>query len=98
MRVARRSEHYDRALAAVMSIVNAHDPTGLLGLGAPRDEYDPEVTELTRMVAGPDPITETDVRKVWVRWFGADGGSPTMEQLGTLTSDLRALQADLASR
>jgi hypothetical protein len=33
----------------VKTAVDAVDPVGLLGLGVPKDEYDPEVAELAGM-------------------------------------------------
>jgi hypothetical protein len=58
-----------RARAHVRRVVNAADPEGLLDLGAPADEYDPEVEDLTRLVQHGDVTTAT-VREIWERWFG----------------------------
>lgn len=68
--MARRSKRYDDALAAVRHVVNKHDPEGLLELGAPRDEYDPEVSDLVRLVLREAPPNEVEIIEVWNRWFG----------------------------
>jgi hypothetical protein len=72
--VARRSARYDSALAAVKKVVDEHDPVGLLEIGAPSDEYDPEIADLVRLVLGPNRPTEESVSDVWRRWFGEDHG------------------------
>ncbi len=95
-RVARRSTKYDQALVAVRSIVNAHDPIGLIAGGAPSDEYDPEIAELVSMVIRAEPIREDAVDEVWIRWFGEEYGSAGSEQLARLTSQLRDVQVTLA--
>ncbi|MGW5157995.1 hypothetical protein ACWEPN_21175 [Nonomuraea wenchangensis] len=38
-------------------LINQYDPEGLLGMGAPEDEYDPEVRDLTALVCGEEEIT-----------------------------------------
>jgi len=38
-------------------VVDAVDPVGLLGLGALKDEYDPEVTELVGMARSGQQLT-----------------------------------------
>jgi hypothetical protein len=55
---------------AVRAVVNREDPVGLLAIGAPDDEYDPEVQEL---VTTGDAVTAEQVRAVFLRWFGAPG-------------------------
>ncbi|MFI7106768.1 hypothetical protein ACIBK9_10710 [Nonomuraea sp. NPDC050227] len=42
----------DQVAAAVRVLINQYDPEGLLGMGAPEDEYDPEVRDLTALVRG----------------------------------------------
>lgn len=55
----------------VQAVVNAADPEGLLALGAPDDEYGPQVGELTRRLSARQ-ITAADVLEVWVARFGPD--------------------------
>lgn len=54
----------------VRRVVNTADPEGLLELGAPADEYAPEVEDdLTRLVQHGD-VTTDSVLEIWERWFG----------------------------
>jgi len=50
--------------------VNSVDPVGLIAMGAPEDEYDPEVADLVRLRGH---VVAADVVTVFVRWFGEDG-------------------------
>ncbi|GAA2988819.1 hypothetical protein [Streptosporangium longisporum] len=59
----------DRLTAAVRALIDRYDPEGLLGMGAPDDEYDPEVRDLTALVRGGEEITADVVGSVWNRWF-----------------------------
>ncbi len=54
---------------AVRRIVDDLDPEGLLALGAPADEYAPEVAALAELVAA-GPVVDTGVLAVWEHWFG----------------------------
>ncbi|MEU6715771.1 hypothetical protein ABZ897_30265 [Nonomuraea sp. NPDC046802] len=58
-----------QAAAAVRALINRYDPEGLLGMGAPEDEYDPEVGDLTTLVCGREEITADAVGSIWNRWF-----------------------------
>lgn len=53
--------------SAVRAVVNGEDPVGLLGAGAPVDEYDPEVTAL---VEQPSPVDAQRVHDVFAHYFG----------------------------
>ena len=53
--------------------VNREDPVGLLGMGAPEDEYDPEVRDLVKW---REAVTADQVRAVFLRWFGESGVMP----------------------
>lgn len=68
-RRAALREPAERLRAHVQRVVDAADPEGLLDLGAPPDEYDPEVDDLTRLVRQGRVSTHT-VLEVWERWFG----------------------------
>ena len=59
---------------AARAVVNREDPVGLLGVGAPEDEYDPEVRDLVKWRAA---VTAEQVRAVFLRWFGASGAMPS---------------------
>lgn len=96
--VATRSNRYKEAFAATTEVVNRHDPIGLIEIGAPDDEYDPEVGDLVRMVLRNDPIEESDVEGVWIRWFGDTYRMGGSNSLAAMTRDLRGLQARFARR
>lgn len=92
--MVRSSERYDRAFVATRAIVNEHDLIALLEMGAPEDEYDPEVTDLVRLVLREEPIDEEAVDEVWVRWFGDNYRMSGTDALASLTNDLRSLQTE----
>jgi hypothetical protein len=58
---------------AARIVVNREDPVGLLGMGAPEDEYDPEVKDLVKWHEG---VTADQVRAIFLRWFGESGVMP----------------------
>lgn len=51
-------DDYDRVFALVREMINAWDPTGLIGGGAPADEWEDEVARLVAMV--PQIRSEAD--------------------------------------
>ena len=53
--------------------VNREDPVGLLGMGAPEDEYDPEVRDLVKWRKA---VKAEQVSAVFLRWFGESGVMP----------------------
>ena len=58
---------------AARIVVNREDPVGLLGMGAPEDEYDPEVKDLVKW---HEAVTADQVRAIFLRWFGESGVIP----------------------
>jgi hypothetical protein len=48
-------------------VVNHVDPVHLIAIGAPDDEYDPEVRDLIRLT---QPVSPADVANVFGAWFG----------------------------
>ena len=67
---------------AVRAVVNREDPVGLLCMGAPEDEYDPEVADLIKW---REAVTAEQVSAVFLRWFG---------ESGVMASDMAARIAD----
>lgn len=88
-RQAALRQQAKRTRAHVRRVVDAADPEGLLDLGAPPDEYDPEVEDLTRLVQHGH-VTVHSVLEVWERWFGP-GSALQRDQalLEHLTQQLR---------
>ncbi len=56
--------------AAITERLNAHDLLGVMGHGAPADEYDPEMEDFARLMAEGQLITPEVVAAVWHKWFG----------------------------
>ncbi|MFD9947551.1 hypothetical protein ACFWYW_06760 [Nonomuraea sp. NPDC059023] len=91
----------DDQMAAVRALIKAHDPEGLLGMGAPDDEYDPEVRDLVALIRGGEEITSDAVGTIWNRWFNnvSDWCVREPEQVSEVAAALerlRGLPADSA--
>ncbi|QCR42141.1 hypothetical protein C1N74_16300 (plasmid) [Microbacterium sp. SGAir0570] len=55
-----------------MAVLNEADPYGLepgTPEGAPKDEYEMEAVDLTRMLLKNGVVTTQEVERVWMRWF-----------------------------
>jgi hypothetical protein len=80
--------------AAVHAAVAGEDPEGLLALGTPADEYDPEIADLVGLVLN-ESVTEGRVLEIWEGWFGPGSGlADHPEVLRRLTAALTGLQPD----
>lgn len=94
------SREYERLRAAVSERMNAHDLLGLMDLGAPDDEYDPEMRDFVRLIAEGVTITPEVVATVWHKWFGTSDGDPARDAqpatpgMEALAADLQAIQED----
>jgi hypothetical protein len=84
----------DQVAAAVRVLINQYDPEGLLGMGAPEDEYDPEVRDLTALVCGEEEITAEAVGAVWNRWFNevSEWSTRKPEQVNEVAAVLERLR------
>jgi hypothetical protein len=73
---ARR--RYKALVAAVKAAVDTADPIGLLELGAPSDEYDPEVGTIVPRAAKAADVAEVQqiVHEEFKRWFDVDTAGP----------------------
>ena len=62
---------YQRLVAAVERAINEADPIRLLGLGAPADEYSPEIGTILPRPAGVQGISDVTnvLHEEFVRWF-----------------------------
>jgi hypothetical protein len=70
MNVSRKRE-YKRLFADVRAILNRHDPMALLAMGAPDDEYEPEVAAILPRLSrarGPADV-EAIIADEFLRWF-----------------------------
>jgi hypothetical protein len=61
---------HEATFQAIRLLINQSDPEALLGIGAPEDEYDPEVNDLLTLVQGAEEITSASVSEIFNRWFG----------------------------
>lgn len=84
---------FSRLREAVAACLNSHDLLGVLSLGAPADEYDPEMEDLAQLLAAGEPITADVVARVWHKWFGdpSEQPGPPSAEMVALASDLQAL-------
>ena len=81
-------------VGAVRAVLAEEDPEGLLALGCPVDEYDPEVPDLVRLVVDGS-VTADRVLQVWEKWFEADSVlSGRADALERLTERLGRLRGD----
>lgn len=55
----------------VRDLINTEDPIGLIAMGAPEDEYDPEIEDLIKW---REPVSSEAVAEVFLRWFGSGVG------------------------
>jgi hypothetical protein len=86
--------------SALRAVIDRRDPEGLLALGAPSDEYDPEAADLARLRSGGGPFTPTTVAEVWERWFGPRSGfvdRASHAELVAFAGELEAAAADPGS-
>ena len=69
---------YKALVAAVKAALNKADPIGLLEMGAPSDEYDPEVATIVPRVAKAADVSEVHriVHEEFKQWFGVDTAGP----------------------
>jgi hypothetical protein len=56
---------------SVREIINTHDPIGLIAIGAPEDEYDPEVKTIVFQLKNVYTIEQIQdlVYQEFMRWF-----------------------------
>ena len=65
-------------VAAVQRAINEADPVGLLHIGAPSDEYSPEVGTIVPRLASAERLDNVAavLHEEFVRWFGDDTAGP----------------------
>jgi hypothetical protein len=55
---------------AVRAVLDAVDPAGLLAMGVPADEYEPEVRDFVGLIEAGQTMSPGLVRSRFDRWFG----------------------------
>jgi hypothetical protein len=76
--VVVRSNAYGELLERVTELLARHDPIGLIELGMPMDEYEPEVGTIVprlRSASSPDDVRRI-VHEEFERWIDSDTGGP----------------------
>jgi len=58
----------------VKEVIDEWDPIGLLGMGCPDDEYDPEIGDIVRLLSNIKSVDELagGINKVFIKWFDED--------------------------
>jgi hypothetical protein len=84
--------------AAITERLNANDLLGVMDHGAPADEYDPEMEDFARLIAGGETITTEVVAHVWHKWFGdpTEEPEPPTAGMAALAADLQNIRLDFA--
>jgi hypothetical protein len=65
-------------VAAVERAINETDPIGLLEIGAPSDEYAPEIGTIVPRLASVERLDDVVavLHEEFIRWFGDDTAGP----------------------
>lgn len=55
----------------VKEVIDEWDPIGLLGMGCPDDEYDPEIKDIVLLLSNIESVDKLAVKiqKVFIKWF-----------------------------
>jgi hypothetical protein len=58
----------------VKEIIDEWDPIGLLNMGCPIDEYDPEIRDIVQLLRNINSVDELaiEINKVFIKWFEED--------------------------
>jgi len=84
-----KSSHGDR-FSELRTIINRHDPIGLLDLGAPEDEYEPEAK--TIIVQLDQSMTEKQIHNLiyreFLRWFEDESTAGPKEAYKELATEV----------
>ena len=69
---------YGRLYSDVSRLLREADPLGLIAMGAPDDEYDPEVSTILPRLREANAVVDVQriVHEEFVHWFGADIAGP----------------------
>jgi hypothetical protein len=78
MKQGEAIRRHETLVAAVKVAIDEADPIGLLKIGAPSDEYEPEVGTIVPRVVKAADVDEFHriVHEEFGRWFGVDIAGP----------------------
>ncbi|WP_409274603.1 DUF1871 family protein [Neobacillus sp. SCS-31] len=56
----------------VKEVIDEWDPIGLLGMGCPDDEYDPEIKDIVKRLSNSNSVDvlTKEIQEVFIKWFG----------------------------
>ena len=59
---------------SIKEVIDLYDPIGLLKMGAPQDEYNPEIKEVAEKIANCRNVEEIQklIYETFVKWFDQD--------------------------
>lgn len=73
-------------IGLVRKVINKHDPLGLLEMGAPEDEYSPEINSISKRLT--TQMSKQEIEKVVFEefdyWFGVEitkSKSPALKEI-----------------
>lgn len=75
-----------RLIEGIQARVNALDPCALLKMGAPADEYMPEVEEMAEEITWEETLSAEKVRDIFL-WQGLDISKETATKIQTAIQD-----------
>lgn len=77
-RRAALREAYGDLFASVSKALRTSDPMGLIALGAPPDEYEPEVSTILPRLRAAASIADVQaiVHEEFTKWFAPDDAGP----------------------
>ena len=84
-----KSQYGDKFME-LREIINKHDPIGLIEMGAPIDEYEPEVKTILVQINDKDSLDEIHsiVYNEFIRWFGDSSTTGPKESYFDLAKDI----------
>jgi hypothetical protein len=75
---------------AVCELMTRYDPRGLIEIGAPRDEYEPEAVDIAALLLATGTITLDQFMTIWHHWFG-DHPSDRPSDAAEIVAELQTL-------
>lgn len=92
MQVREEYEMEKVLLNKIRKILNKHDPMGLIRMGAPEDEYNPEVEEIMDVARKSHDVDEfiDYVHEIFINWFTETDAGPRDRYI-SLSKDLYEL-------
>ncbi len=83
-------KQFEGTFLELRAIINKHDPLGLIGIGAPLDEYEPEVKTIIVQFKNRQSLNEIHdlVYNEFLRWFEDESTIGPKEAYKNLVMDI----------